>query len=228
MNTIDLITKNWDRLISKLGPSKKNTIGLTLRNLQENLINLNVRYIEYFDIEKEIYALDQNKQKLSSKSKSLSTLQLNLVNKLEAFHQQVYSTLSSLIQVLVHLGEKDIPIDSVSKFLDFVDRKIPYKSTLKTHIYNLKMSIDFRAKYIDHPQQHKLHNWMTYSYEDEFYVIYYISNSNKVYFRGEPYDPLDPEFVPPVDCDNNFYVSPNKIRIFKSLNYLCNELLELE
>lgn len=227
MDPIKLIDMNWEKLLVNLDEKKRNKVGLALHRLKESLKRLDCRYIEYYEVEKMIIFDSTGPRKIN-----LSDLQLKLVDKVEAFHQQVYVVLSTLILAINYLGirgkKEQHPINSISNFLKFVEKIFQYKNILLEQINNLKHSIEFRAKFIDHPQQHILHNWMTYGFQKECYIIYYIEKSNKVFHRGKPYNPNESGFLPPVDCDNNFYVSPNKINTYKAVQYFVKYLLNIE
>lgn len=227
-NAILLINSNWEKIVKKFGKSRRDVIGLVLHRLRENLARMEFRYNGYSDIEKRIILVGSQKSK-KSKEESLSFLQLKLVDKVEAFHQQVYSTLSVLILFLTHFrieDLKDFPINSVKRFLEHVKKRIKCRSTLYEQIDLLERSIDFRSKFIDHPQQHAIHDWMTYGYLGKYYVIYFIRHGREVYYR-EPKEPFEPDFQPPVNCKKDFYVSPDKDKTYKALHYLVVHLLGL-
>src|SRR3989344_3835258 len=99
MDTVSLINKNWEKLLLDLNEKKRNKIGLVLHRLKESLERLDYRYVEYHEVEKLIVSDSTGPRKMN-----LSNLQLKLVDKIEAFHQQVYVVLSTLILVINYLG----------------------------------------------------------------------------------------------------------------------------
>ncbi|TAL72362.1 MAG: hypothetical protein EPN88_04920, partial [Bacteroidetes bacterium] len=98
-----LIINNWEDLhekIHKIIPSDKTVeVEIALHRLKENFYRLDLRLRDYNQIENEIHSLSKEEDYVER----LHFLQLKLVDRLEAFHQQVYSTLSTLILALNYL-----------------------------------------------------------------------------------------------------------------------------
>jgi len=148
----------------------------------------------------------------------LHRAQLTFVDRVEAFHQHVYAAMSSLILCASHIlspsETSQLPIRSVSRFLD------RHGSGVFSHASSgLKASLAFRNRFIDHPQQHALHDWMTFKSPSGTVVVYFIPQYSHLdsdptrptaYYAIRAIDNLDPfsdDFRPPVDC-TSFYVSP--------------------
>lgn len=200
-----------EKLLQPYSDTKREQVGLALNHLDEALQKLNMRLDEVIYAER----LLANKENSPA---SLEDLQLKFVDKVEQFHRQMYSALSVLILVLnqtgIHGEKPNHPINSVDRFLDYLLGK---NESLSISIDYLKKSISFRAKFVDHPQQHKLHDWMTYLSDGRYYIIYFIPTADRnVYLRVG--NPLDVEFEPPVSC-SDFYVSPHFAETYGSL---CN------
>src|SRR5689334_18548500 len=125
--------------------------------------------------------------------------QLRFVDKMEAFHQHIYATLAVLALVLNQRrakdGEQAYPVGSISRFLAALkERDFRYKDRFLDHVSVLERSADFRSKYVDHPERHQLHDWMTYRPDRYTYVIYFIRKGTGVFWRGGPPDPFHPDF----------------------------------
>ena len=106
---------------------------------------------------------------------------------------------------------RQMPIRSTEKFLRWLLKKMD-ASQFSEEIGLLQNSLDFRNKFVDHPQQHALHDWMTMTHPSGAgAIIYYIKNGTEVYYRGS-LDPFHPDFKPPVNY-KSFYVSPDYIKI---------------
>lgn len=191
--------------------------------LIDNLQRLHVRYSELIEITENI---DNEVLIVDEKSKDTTFLQLLLIDKIEGFHQHVYSLISSFILVLVYLAPKDwknhLPINSVEKFLEFLSTKINETEFSKS-LNELNKSRIFRAKYIDHIQQHIIQNWMTYNFKNEAYIIYYIEKSNKVFNIVS--DPKSDIFIPPIDFET-FYISPSCEETLKSIILVVDNVFD--
>jgi hypothetical protein len=213
---------SWEKLLGHLNESERNAPGLALHKLRESFTQLNSRYHEYKESQKKLHQASENYAE-----PCFTQCQENLVNKLQGFHQQVYVSLSTMILVGNFLGvrgKKQHPINSVEGFLKFL--KSSDKNNLYLHkiIDKLLESVRYRSKFIDHPQQNKLHNWMTFGYENEYFVIYYIPKGREVYMIDNIH-PRDSGFKPPVNCDE-FLVNPNEDEIYEMVfdlgEYLFN------
>lgn len=219
------IDGNWDKLLIGHRGKKKEGVCMTLHRLKESLVKLDYRY---FDLGEIVRLLDQLQS--DEMGEPLHYWQIAFVDVVEAFHQQIYSTLSTLILVLNHLGlnGKKHPINSVKKFLEFVkEKQLQYRSALADQIDILQKSRDFRSKFIDHPQQHQLHDWMTHRTEEgEMYIIFFKRKGKEVY-APTPKHPSDPEFKPPVNCGKDFYISPDERKTLKAIEVLIKHMLNL-
>ena len=223
-----LIEKNWETLLKGLKGKRRDKVGLALHWLRENFIKLYYNYRDIEAVEKSLFKLPEEKM-----GEELHFLQILFVDRIEGFHQQVYATLSTLIAVLNHTGikgidSKDHPINSVKGFLEYLSKKFPYRGGLKDQITILEKSRDYRSKFIDHLQQHILHEWMTFGYNGEYYVIYFRSKGDEVYSIRGDIDPMSPDFRPPVNCGDDFYISPDKKKTYKALVGLTKTLLGLK
>lgn len=204
---------------------KKNKAILALRHFTEHMDMLKNRLNEVLALE----TIIENIADDDIQAGKLHKAQLFLVDKVEAFHQQVYVVISALIAIHNHIGIKGIkqqhPIDSVTKFLEFA-RQNSYKSALHDQLTLLQKSVDYRAKFVDHPQQHIMHDWMTYNFEGQNWVIYFLPKSNNVY-PIYPFHPSDPRFKPPVDCGSDFYVAPHPHLTYGAIQLTSHILLDL-
>ena len=221
---IKKIDQNWESLLKRVNVKKRDEVALTLQRLRENIERSSFRYGEYLLIERNVSS--------EKSSIPLRTRQLKLVDKTEAFHQQIYSTISVLILVLNHIKidgvKEDHPINSVKRFLQFLKEKpYRYQSVLHDQVDTLLKSVDFRAKFVDHPQNHPVHDWMTYDYIKDTYLIYFIKRGPEVYYMPGNPDPEAPDFLPPVNCGEDFFVSPNIHKVNSALMNLVDQLLGL-
>jgi hypothetical protein len=101
-----------------------------------------------------------------------------------------------------------MPIRGVTKFINWIQSKDINSANFEKQSLALLDSTTFRSKFIDHPQQHALHDWLTFTSEESS-IIYYIRTGDNVYFPTDLTDPYVIGFEPPVDC-RSFYVSPKR------------------
>lgn len=225
---IKLIDHKWEDLMAGVTGQKRTDFGLTLHRLKEALFRVDRRYREYRIAHEQMRPAEDGKLIGGRPS---DELQLALVDKIEAFHQQVYATGSALVLTVNHRPVRtfktDHPIDSIRRFLQFAREK-SYDSTLSDALQWLERSEDFRAKFVDHPQQHLLHDWITYSHIGESYVIYFVRQPGELVnvYMVPPLDPIDPRFRPPVNYQS-FYVSPNPSRTIAAVGTVVSTLLGL-
>jgi len=203
--------------------------GLAVRTFNEFLLRLNKRASELLYFENLIF----DQPKLELEKMTLKEIQMYFVDKTEGFHQHVYSVISAFAMLLNHIAPREfcqrIPIRKNGKFLKFLKNEYP---KLIDFIKILELSTSFRNKFIDHTQQHVLHDWMTYSYPEnnqaKAVVIYFIKNSNNVYQREER-NPFSLNFQPPINCKEH-YISPYYKDVYKSLlvivEYIITEMGE--
>ena len=223
-NIHEAFEKNWENLVDHLDEQSREKVGLALHKLRESLSRLNYRYSEYETAQMNLYQAGEN-----GEEPNFTICQERLVDRLEAFHQQVYSTISTLILVVNFLGvngEKNHPINSVKRFLEYIILNIPNDIEIENSIDELLASISYRAKFVDHPQQQKLHNWMTFGYRGEHFVIYYIPKGREVYVHDNSH-PRDPNFKPPVNCEE-FMVNPDGQSVYKSVFDLVEYIYEFD
>lgn len=214
-----------NRLIVSSEPEKQEKWIRAYQKYNEYLLRLENRYRELLKIEKSKELLDPDE--LHKQTRTLEELQLEFVDKTEAFHQQVYATISAFILLLSHVaGHKykgQLPISGVTKFLKYIALN-NQDEKFNRYIKFLKDSINFRAKYIDHPQQHVLHDWMTYSYGTGTCIIYFVRKGDDVYAPGS-LDPFSSDFKPPVGHES-FYVSPPHEVVYICLQKFTKMVLE--
>lgn len=224
---LENIDSSWDKLLKGLEDKKKDEVGMTLHRFKEALAKLDYRFFDLYGIARVFDHLKNDEM-----GEPLHFLQIAFVDKVEAFHQQVYSTTSTLILVLNHLGYKgkklNNPINSVEQFLNFVkNNELKYRSSLIDQIDVLQKSRDFRSKFIDHPQQHQLHDWMTFRAGDGIYLIFFKRKGNEVYMINPIKHPFDPDFKPPVNCGRDFYIAPSEEKTLKAVEVLVKHMLDL-
>ena len=196
-----------------VGPKRLKAV-LAFDTLRGYLTRLDARHWELLDAARH----------LTAENPRLPLLQLYLVDKTEAFHQQVYAALAALALVYSHFSARgvarQVPIRSVRKFLGFLQDRGDVPSAA---IELLERSIDYRARFVDHPQQHALCDWTTYKTPKGVAVVYFVpkfktATAAEILEEGERVkeaadlgaflDPWDPNFELPVGCES-FYVSPN-------------------
>jgi hypothetical protein len=204
-------------ITSTFEDKKREKAVMSYQRYNEYLLRLEKRYQELVRIEKARELLDMDE--LDKQDRSLADLQLEFLDKTEAFHQQIYATISTFILMLSHIAghvyKGQLPIRSVTQFLTYMSKRHEEEKFLKS-VKFLQDSVNFRAKYVDHPQQHALHDWMTFSYGSGSCIIYFIRTGNEVYAL-ENFDPYSSNFKPPV-AHESFYVSPSH-----EVVYLCVE-----
>ena len=189
---------------------------MALSTFQEYLHRLDLRYL----------SVQRSEGRCSvSEPGNMLALQLDLIDKTEAFHQSVYSTLSAFLLLLTHvLDQKTVdrmPVRSIKKALDFLERELE-SETCATSVAQLRKSIEFRTKSIDHPQQHALRNWMTIKSGAETAVLYFVPDysisrvGNEIRVRemvaerfvaGSSTSPWQAEFLP--EDSDQFLLAPH-------------------
>lgn len=221
---LEKIRQHCEKLVARFADDKKEKAEMACRAFTEYVERLGNRHNELRQIEE--FKTNADPDEMAKHEITLTDLQLGFVDKTEAFHQQVYATISAFIMLLSHVaGQKflsQMPIDSLTKFLRHISDK-SYESIVKDQATLLIKSADFRSKFIDHPQQHALHDWLTYSYGTGTCIIYFIRKGNEVYYR-EPKDPYAPDFTPPVNY-KSFYVSPAHTQVFLAVIYFTEKVL---
>ncbi len=225
---ISIISRDTPGLVAKANPNSRNRAGLALLRLKENLQRLEKRHDEYLTIEQ---IFSNNLDELDP-GITLEKLQLDFVDKVEAFHQQVYSTISVLVMVLNYIGIEDVkdkhPHRSMQKFLAFLKKSPKFKTEFHKWIDILLESVRFRADFIDHPQGRPAYDWMTSQYDGEVFVIYYELAESLIPYNSAdtPWanHPRHPDFRPPINS-TKFFVSPDRIITYHAMKVLVRVLL---
>lgn len=160
-------------------------------------------------------------------------LQLDLVNRIESYYQQLYATLSAFAMCLSHVSSHEfrrgMSISGLNVFLthwqDNADNEV------RNAVAALKTARAFRAQHVDHVQQHVLHDWVTYSYIKESEqtprcaVVYFTPSTDRAPRTGfYGIDPHAPNWVPPFSC-GDFYVSPSHDAIHDAFFTFTSRLL---
>ncbi|HEX7456629.1 MAG TPA: hypothetical protein VF303_04160 [Candidatus Nanoarchaeia archaeon] len=221
---VQSLKKDCERLLKKFDKRSRGKKATAIQRFNEYLVKLYWRYKELSLAQTEISTRTPFNLK-----RPLSHSQLDFVDKLEIFYQGLYATISAFSMLLNHTAppeyRKDMPIRSAERFIRFMKKN---SSNLDAEWDLLEKARDFRIKFIDHIQQHVLHDWMTYStVRGGAVVIYFIPEDypNPVYFT-EPLDPLDPNFIPPVG-NRGFYVSPPYKDVYKALKKTVKSHLKI-
>jgi len=227
-NSLKKIDNEFNNLLQKMKSKDDTKKAAYLHRFKESLIKLNGRYVELKSIQKQFDELKREEM-----GEELHYLQIAFVDKIEAFHQAVYTTISALIMVIKQFKsnqntKNQIPIKSVKKFLTYISTsQAKYQSVLIDQINILEKSRDFRAKFIDHPQQHLLHDWMTFNFLGKVYLIFFKASGQEIYAINPDIHPMSPRFKPPVNCGKNFYIAPNEDECFDAIQILLEHLLNL-
>lgn len=180
--------------------------------LWEYMVRADWRYHDLLRAGSELSTAARNEEQLR-------TRQLQFVDRTEAFHRQIYGTLSVLMLFLSHSAPRRVashlPISSVQKFLDYL-RKQPGLVSCAGYLDQLRSSVKFRATFLDHPQQSKLHHWMTMGMRTETVIIHYVPSYVEPVEHGVTTTPTGPiqylnpreaNFRPAIAC-SSFHVSP--------------------
>lgn len=202
-------------------PAQKSKSTLSSRRLTEHILRVNIRYDDTMHAAKvmeEIYNPESNGNSHIS--------QINLVDKIEAFHQQIYSALSAFVLMLNHYApiqwKRDMPIKSIDRFLTFIHGKYNNQEFLDSLNY-LNQSREFRAKFVDHMQQHIVHDWATVNANEVPMIVYYILAENEVDAVSCKMPGSEYEF--PIMC-KQYYWSPPIPEVYKSFIFLMRTVLE--
>lgn len=218
-NVIEKVAQRAKRLTERMEGKKLAQSNLAISTLFEYMVRVDWRIEDIRAIKSQFSA------EAAKESPVIRTLQMAFVDRNEAFHRQVYGTLSVLILFLTHLCSRSIasqlPISSVQKFLKYIS-SILDKEDCRWHINTLLESVKYRAALLDHPQQSKLHHWMTMGTPTETIIIHYVPLYETIdrpvvrYHGAKGADPRGDDFVPPVDCES-FYVSPSYEKTYTAL-----------
>jgi len=157
----------------------------------------------------------------------LKDLQSDFVNKTEAFHQQIYSAISSFIKLSTHIApnifKNGMPRNSVERFLGYIELMMPH---LKSHITPIQKSRDFRSSYIDHTQSIKPHDWFTITDGlGRAHVIYFQERGRGDFFDMSKILSYPDKFRSPFPA-KTWCVPPHHQEIMNSFNALFLAILE--
>lgn len=224
------IEQNWENYKTCVRSNERDALT-ALQNFKEAFQRLGYRYDQVKNITETVNNISDGEDE----GMTLHEAQIKLVDRIEAYHQQVYSVISGLSNLMNHFslgGSKaEHPINSNKRFLEFLKENNRYRSQFVTAIDALMRSIDYRAKFIDHPQQHLTHDWMTFSTNEksrnDLYIIHFIKYGNEIYAPGGNTNPEDPTFRPPINCGDDFYVSPNVYRTQEAMTHVVGKAINV-
>jgi len=210
-------SKHAGLLMSAFEANRLGRASLAASLLWEYIIRMDWRYHDLLLAGEELSAIANNE------GKTIRTSQLKLVDRTEAFHRQIYGTLSVLILFLSHSAPRRVvshlPIFSVQKFLRYLLEQ-PELISYSKHFNQLLSSVKYRASLLDHPQQSKLHHWMTMGIPTETVIIHYvptyvqpidIGSSTAPIADVQYLNPRKPNFRPIIEC-SSFEVSPDPLK----------------
>jgi hypothetical protein len=224
----DLIRQEWVEILGPYDELRRVRIGEAFRRLVENLRHLDSRYEEFQQARR---ACQQWVPGHDTSGPTLDDVQQQLVDKIEAFHQQVYSTLSTLTLVLQRMRDGRTPMyptDSMTKLLKRLKQDLKANPQWVQDLDILEKSITFRSKYIDHPASNPLFDWYTQGYEGEVYVIFFKHLPPGSPLPGplapeEPnpfvLHPRDPNFQPVIECAE-FMTAPDEEATYGALQQI--------
>lgn len=217
-------------LMSTLEGAKLAWASLATSLLWEYMVRLDWRWRDLLGAAKELSTAAWDEERL------VLTRQLQFVDRTESFHRQLYGTLSVLMLLLSHAAPRRVashlPISSVQAFLAYL-REQPELSSYTLQLDQLCSSVEFRATFLDHPQQTKLHHWMTMGTPSETVIIYYVpvyvapvdNSAVDVTTGSHQYlNPRAPNFRPAIVC-SSFQVSPEPQKTQTALCSLVHGVL---
>lgn len=193
-----------------LGTNKKR--ALAMRSFFEMSERLDYRYSGLKHIESVMSRASclQNVQ--------VHRIQLEYVNRVESYFQHLYATISALAMLINtvadHELKQSLPISNMKKFLEHLGKFNELDVTDEVSL--LEQARGFRAKFVDHIQQNKLCDWMTYgvpiegSNERFSVVIYYIPKEDSIseqIIGNNPIDPYSDNFAFGI-ANDGYFVSP--------------------
>ena len=209
--------------ISKFQEEKRERAMLSLKAFREFFSRLHDRFVKLMEIESELCGFDKKG------ARPLSQIQMDFVDKTEAFHQQVYSTISSFVKLLSIVAPqgfiKKSYIESNQIFILDIEKLVK----LSYDITPLKKSLKYRSSYIDHTSQIRHFDWLTYFTGQIAHVIYYEPDQGGNCENITPYIDVGSMKVPveikmPVKV-KSFFVSPNHAPVYFSLYEFTISLL---
>lgn len=222
------LSENEHLIIGAAEEDRRESFAFALQQFSEAFTRLSFRNVDYHDASQRIAASVRRQAASPRKPEEGHFLQLKVVDRLEAFHQQAYACLSLLVAVLNEATSTRPPrwnISTNSGFLDQLRNAWRYQSQALKAVDSLDHSVSFRSKFVDHPQQNKSHNWLTSGYGDRQYVVYYRAVGNEVRLAPGHPDPLHPAYRPPVSCGDDFFVAPHPADTFETLYILTRHAL---
>ena len=206
---------------------KKEIADLSLKAFREFFSRLHDRLIRLIEIEIELvnYA---DRQSNKTTAKPLAQIQMDFVDKTEAFHQQIYSTLSSFVKLLSVITPHGFimqkHIKSNQNFIKYIRELIKFNDILP-----VEKSLIYRGTYIDHTSQIRHFDWMTFFWGEMGYVIYYEPDENGCCEEISTYIDMGKMKIPisinlPVKV-KNFLVTPNHLLVYIAFYEFIIELL---
>lgn len=196
-----------------VGHSDDTVVALVTTRFFETLARQIVRYNQ---LESVILELNQS----PNLPRPLHEIQFDFMDYTENFHAHTYMTISALCLLLQRILQKNItaqmPTKEMRSFLTWLTDNTN-SSVLKSHLAELEKSREFRAKIVIHPQNHVLHDWMTYNnFTHDPVMIYFDRKGDEVFARASVTDPYSPDFDPPVNY-KTFYIPPDFRKIQKAI-----------
>lgn len=224
---LDAILPNafYDAL-DRLGEDRWATVSAAVWAMAETLERLESRY---FELVAAMHAISD--AVLSDDEEELHALQLQLVDKTEAFHQHVYAGLSSFMRfaalVASHGAAKGIRFGSVDGFLRKA-QSLGLEEDCCAEIEVLRKSIEFRNKFVTHPQQSSVYTWFTFGMDGYQRVVYFIRGENatrrSIYRETQSIDPDGPGYAPPVAC-KHWFCPPRVEYVREGLVHFAKQML---
>jgi hypothetical protein len=230
----DRVRQEWVEILSLYEEVRRGRIGEALRRLTENLRHLDGRYQDLKRASSEVQKWvpgDDTSHPL------LDDLQHQLIDRIEAFHQQVYSTLSTLTLVLQRMRDPRTPMyptDSMTKLLRRLKTDLSASPQCIDDISRLDESVTFRSKYVDHPASNPLYDWYTHGHKGETFLIFFKhpapgSPLPEPPAPGEPnpflLHPRDPHFRPVVGCAE-FMVAPDEDATYAAIQRVVSAAID--
>src|SRR5215208_5665424 len=147
--TIDFMEEHWHELVAVVDEARRGKFTQALQRFGEGVHRLTFRHQEFISIATEIYR--SNPSSGITANTPFAWQQLRLVDKIEAFHQQIYAVLSLLVLVMNRAtsteGQPRYSISSVKRFLEQLEEEFRYNSKVLDAINILKRSVEFRGKF---------------------------------------------------------------------------------
>lgn len=210
----DSLIANVYFLVKKGKLEEDRETALSFFNLIEITERLLDRCSELEGIQRKIRLFEDKK----TQKENLKELQSNFINKTEAFHQQIYATLSTFVNLLMKISPKhfknSMPRWSIQKFLSY---SVQFEPKLSNSVKLLLKSGEIRNKCIDHPQQQSgSFEWQTFTNINKTYGIYFIRDNTKNQID------ISSEFKSPIKILTTFrakevYIVPHHNEVFTAI-----------